>query len=252
MSQLSSLIRRSVRRNRRETPRQRWRRNLILNEAVNHETESIFVAIPKTGTTSVRDQLKPTGTPLIPQPHLDIVQIRDALFGYLTCRAMSGNFSFPTAGVPTTRQVQQQARDIFQSYFKFSAVRNPWARTVSLYARREGVQVRDHLTFEEFCERHLYASDTCRQPTLHKNQSDWLCDEEGRCLMDYVYKVEQFEQAIGDIADLTNGRIVLTHKTLNTNPHSMSRNYRDMYTAKTRDLIARRFERDIDMFQYAF
>ncbi len=45
---------------------------LILNEAVNFEKQCIFIAVPKTGTTSVRVQIGQQGTPLIPNPHLDI------------------------------------------------------------------------------------------------------------------------------------------------------------------------------------
>ena len=48
----------------------------IINEAVNLEQNWIFVAIPKTGTTSIREQTRQNGTPLIPNPHLNILQIK--------------------------------------------------------------------------------------------------------------------------------------------------------------------------------
>ena len=125
-------------------------------------------------------------------------------------------------------------------------------KSCSLYSRGEAVQIRSEMTFEEFCEQHYYASDTCRYCTLHKNQYDWLCDENGVNKMDYVYKLENFDQAIEDIRELTDGRLVLKKVNRNKNPNSQSRNYRDMYTDRSRKIIADRFEKDIDMFKFTF
>ena len=112
--------------------------------------------------------------------------------------------------------------------------------------------MKNELTFDEFCEHHFYASDTCRQPTLHKNQIDWLSDEEGQVIMDFVYKVEEFESAIDNIAEATDGRIKLIRKTANQNPFSKSSDYKGMYNDRTRKLILRNFEKDIDYFKYTF
>ena len=167
-------------------------------------------------------------------------------------QALGQNKSFPSESVPSDADLRAQAEEVFCDFFKFSAVRTPWARVVSLYSRSEGVGVNDKLSFEEFCRNHLYASDTCRQPTLHQNQLDWLCDENGQCIMDYVYKLENFDEAIKEIADRTNGRLKLARKDANHNPLSLSRSYRELYTEETRKAIAKRFEKDIDYFKYEF
>lgn len=224
----------------------------ILNEAVNFDLKCIFIAVPKTGTTSVRTQLSQPGIPFVPNPHLDICQVRDLLYPYLLRSSLGTNKSYPNEEVPTDKAIRHQAEEIFKSFFKFSAVRNPWARAVSLYYRREGVKVKDRLTFEEFCEHHSCASDTCFHPTLHKNQLDWLCDDEGRMIMDFVYKVEELDSAIEKIAKVTEGRVRLESKTANRNPNSKSSDYKDMYNDKTRKLIMRNFEKDIDHFKYTF
>ena len=224
----------------------------VFNESVNFEKQCIFIAIPKTGTTSVRSQLRQEGDAFIPNPHLDIVQVRDALYVFFLANALGRNRTFPTASVPTDAELRGKAADVFQTFFKFSAVRNPWARAVSLYARREGVPVSDRLSFEAFCRQHFHASDTCRQPTLHRNQLDWLCDEDGRLAVDYVYRLEDFEEAIGEIERRTRGRVTLARRTENRNPASRSLSYRDVHTQETREIIAKRFEKDIDYFRYAF
>lgn len=224
----------------------------IPNEAVNFEKQCIFIAVPKTGTTSIRSQLRQQGIALIRNPHLSIVQVRDSLYVFFLKRALGNNNTFPTELIPNDEDLRAQANNVFNTFFKFSAVRNPWARTVSLYFRREGVKLKEKLTFEEFCEQHFYASDTCKHPTLHKNQIDWLCDENGQCIMDYVYRLEDFERAMQEIEELTDGRLKLTSKKANNNPNSLSRGYREIYTERTRKIIEKRFEKDIDYFKYIF
>lgn len=224
----------------------------IINQAVNFEKEVIFVAIPKTGTSTVRNQLKQKGQALIPNPHLDIRQIRDGIYFYLLKKTLGTNHTFPNKNMPTDSDLRRKAQQIFDSYFKFSAVRNPWARAVSLYYRRERIQAKRNMSFEQFCDYHIYASDTCGQPTLHKNQLDWLTSQNGEILVDYIYKLEEYEKAIVEIKNRTNGRLVLENIRQNVNPDSMSSNYREMFNDKTRKIISTRFEKDIDYFKFVF
>lgn len=236
----------------RSQPAEDDRLPFFLNEAVNFDKQVIFIAVPKTGTTTVRTQLRQKGKPLIPNPHLNIMQVRDTLYTYLLRVALAQNTEFPTDGVFTDAEIRARTQQVFDTFFKFSAVRNPWARTVSLFFRREGVQVKDNISFETFCERHLYASDTCKQPTLHKNQLDWMIDETGNFAMDYVYKVEKFSKAIKEIEEHTDGRLQLQYIKSNANPNSRSKTYRDLYSDRSRKLIAERFYKDIDFFKYTF
>ncbi len=226
--------------------------SLVINEAINFEKEVIFIAIPKTGTTSVRTQLKQPGIPIIENPHLDISQIQDLIYIYLLKENLGTNRTFPNGNIANDEELRQEAEKIFNSFFKFSAVRNPWARAVSLYSRREGIKLKDKITFDEFCENHFYASDTCFHPTLHKNQIDWLTSNNGKLLMDFVYKVEEYENAIDEISKITNGRLLLDNVKRNVNPNSKSSDYRNMYNDKTRKIIEKRFEKDIDYFKYTF
>lgn len=225
---------------------------LEMNEALNVEKKVIFIAIPKTGTTSVRTQLGGPRFPIIENPHLDIRQVRDLIYVMLLRATLGGNRSFPCEEFPTDMVLRTRSQEMFSSFFKFSAVRNPWARAVSLWSRQEGVETKTSISFEDFIAEHHHASDTCRQPTRHVNQFDWLCDEDGRMLMDYVYKVEEFEAAADEIRERTDGRLVLGTRRLNVNPRSTSRTYRDIYTEATRKIVAKRFEKDIDTFGYVF
>ncbi len=222
-----------------------------LNEAINFDTKTIFIAIPKCGTTSIRQQLRPTGPFLIPNPHLTIRQISDSLYTFLLIRKLGGNNYFPNENVPRDDDIRAEARAIFSNHFKFSAVRNPWARAVSIYYRREGIQPHSMMSFEKFCENHIYASDTCLHPTLQKNQCDWLIDDNGKIIVDFVYKLEE----IFDYLPLINKNIFgknIYIKFANKNPMSSASSYQDIYNERTKRLIGKLYEKDIDLFNYAF
>lgn len=222
------------------------------NEAIDFGHNCIFVAIPKNGTISVRSQLTIRDEYLYPHSHLDIVQIRRLLRLHHVMARLGQGAEFPDADTPSDGELAAEADTQFGAMFKFAAVRNPWARAVSLYYRGEGDAPHRHMSFEQFCENHCYASDTCFWPSRHRHQADWLEDENGVSLMDYVYKVEAFESAIEAIAEMTDGSIRLENRALNANSRSRAGDYRTLYNDHCRKLIARRFEKDIDLFGYSF
>lgn len=224
----------------------------LVNEAVNFEKQCIYVAVPKTGSTSIRVQLRQDGLPLIATPHLNICQIRDAIYIFELMRSLSRTNHFPSTGSATDADVRARAKNIFTSYFKFSTVRNPWARALSLYRRNEGIQVRNEMDFTAFCEVHLNASDTCHHPTLHRNQIDWHLDETGALAVDYVFKLEDFQTAILEIGERTENRLQLETLARNVNEGGNLTSYRSHYDEYTKSLIAKAFEKDIDYFKYSF
>ena len=85
----------------------------IVNEAVHLEHNWIFIAIPKTGTTSIRTQLRQTGEPLIPNPHLNILQVRDAISIFFSKKNLATNRSFPSVEVRTYSQIKNESSKFF-------------------------------------------------------------------------------------------------------------------------------------------
>ena len=222
------------------------------NEAVNEARRLIYVAIPKTGSTAIRRQVMQQGRPMMPGCHLSIRQIEAVMVAFEIHLALGRNLMFPSDDTPSEADVFARVANKFGRYFKFSCVRNPWARVASLYARQEGVQVRERISFETFCAHLRNASDTSLWPTRFQNQADWLCDAEGRIAVDYVIRLENFGSAIAEIQERTGGQLVLQDAVLNRSEHSWSRAYRELYTAHTRILIAQLFEKDVDLFGYTF
>ena len=122
-----------------------------------------------------------------------------------------------------------------------------------MYYRTDGAQpLAPRLSFTEFCERHVHASDTCAHPTRHRNQYDGFCDAAGNNVMDYIYRVEDFATAVVEIAERTEGRIPLAAVRYKHNHPSPADTYRQLYTDRTRRLIAQHYELDIDHFKYTF
>jgi hypothetical protein len=148
-------------------------------------------------------------------------------------------------------------------YFSFAFVRNPWERLVSWYAmivhraqtesqslNRFWRYVLDHArTFDEF----LYGctdtiEDVDGRKSILYNQLDYISDEAGTVIVDFVGRYERFNQDAGVVLQkLGLGPAPLPHE--NQSDH---RDYRSYYTDDTRRLVAERYARDIEHFGYRF
>ena len=182
---------------------------------ISAEFQCIFVEVPKTGSTSIRSLI---GEPR--KPHLNIWQI---------------------ANEATPEQ--------FRNYFKFGFVRNPWDRAVSLYERREGLQLRDKLSFDQFVDWMKFASSTCLHPVPHRYQLDWFVNPHGDVVVDFIGRFERLETDWAHVAQRIGAPLSLPR--LNSNP-GKQRHYSTYYNSRTRNVIAERFAVDIEYFGYRF
>src|SRR4029077_4663650 len=90
------------------------------NEAINFDKQVIFIAVPKTGTTSVRNQLRSQGPFLVPNSHLDITQLRSLLYFWSLRKILGTNARFPNGGMPSDTQIRADSEQTFRRFFKFS------------------------------------------------------------------------------------------------------------------------------------
>ena len=166
--------------------------------------------------------------------------------------------------------IAEMGRKRWDRYFSFGFVRNPWDRLVSHYSmirdrieqltpeqRREPhpfkVELWNYvLHFSEDFESFL---DNCTGLILDRgcyksflfNQLDYLTDEKGEVAVDFIGRFEKFEVD----ANAVLRRIGIQAEMPRLNISSRS-GYRDYYTPRTRELVARRFARDIEAFGYEF
>jgi hypothetical protein len=151
----------------------------------------------------------------------------------------------------------------FGGYFKFAFVRNPWDRLVSWYemivqrSREPGAYqlalwryLNDNASsFDDFIERCTgVIQDVDGDKSFVFQQHQYLCDEEGRLLVDFVGRFERYEEDAKAILR----RLGLAHLELPKLNASVHRDYREYYTPKTQAIVAERFARDIALFGYQF
>lgn len=215
---------------------------------INTSYKCIFIEVPKTGSTSIR---KIIGQP--PQAHLDIKEVKDYIKRSMPDMQLPmysyANLIYKT--LPIHQWKNRRSEQIFNNYFKFGFVRNPWSRTVSLYLRRQGIQMRNKMTFDEFVDWIQLSSDTCRHPSPKRNQLDWFLDEDQNVVVDFIGRFENLEQDWSYIAKQLNISSSLPH--LNKNDDDKKRkHYSEYYTNKTKRIIAQKFAKDIEYFNYTF
>ena len=182
---------------------------------VSDKFKCIFVEVPKTGSTSIRTII---GHPH--RPHLNIWQIAN-----------------------------QVGPEKFNSYWKFGFVRNPWDRAVSLYERKEGLQLRHKMSFEQFVDWMKFASSTCIHPVPHRHQLDWFVNPHGDVIVDFIGKYENLQTDWAKIAGKLGIQVALPK--VKVNPDRM-RDYTKYYSENSKRIISERFAVDIEYFGYQF
>jgi sulfotransferase famil protein len=182
---------------------------------ISDKFKCIFIEVPKAASTSIREII---GQPR--KPHLNICQIAAEI-----------------------------DRGRFESYFKFGFVRNPWDRAVSLYERKEGLQLRHSTSFEAFIEWMRFASSTCIHPVPHRHQLDWFVSPHGKVLTDFIGKFENLESDWARVAQRLGIAMPLPRQKVNAD---RTRDYTTYYSEETRRIVAECFAVYIEYFGYSF
>ncbi len=164
----------------------------------------------------------------------------------------------------------------WEKHFKFAFVRNPWDRLVSWYSminkikqaraskqpltRRQRIRlknnpflryvVRNAPTFEDFirnCTNEIEIGDGFYYSSIY-NQIDYLTDENGDLLVDYIGRFERFTEDLTVVLDKVELHAdSIPHKNPSAHDH-----YSSFYTDETESIVRERFSRDIDYFGYEF
>lgn len=134
--------------------------------------------------------------------------------------------------------------DLWEEYFKFSFVRNPWSRMVSRYI----YQLRNDypsVTKEGF---HNYVENYNPKGREKMYQYDFLCDKNGNLQTDFIGRVENLQKDFNKALKIIGSRPITLAK-LNVTKHKY---YKDYYTKDTIELVRKKFKKDIEYFDYEF
>lgn len=183
---------------------------------ISQSPKVIFIHIPRTGGTTLR--------------HL---------------------FGFPLVGHQCYAKTLKatMSEDDWKSYFKFTIVRNPWDRTVSMYFYSKTIPGRVAVdeTFPQWLGRTYGKSADSFQNQFYSN---WFRDHTGEFLVDNIFKYENYETDVRKIADqfaLTPSDMPLPHINKTEREH-----YSVYYDAASKDIVANMYGKDIEFFGYEF
>ncbi len=166
------------------------------------------------------------------------------------------------------------SEDLFGDYFKFSFVRNPWDRIVSIYKYS---QYSLFIDFKTFLKNIFLNRIWANQYWFVGPQSDFICDSSGKSMMDFVGRFESLQSDFDKVCHQINlGNIVLPHinksshdlKSMNVNVKRLlkhfiwkyyskwkfprHKNFQEYYDSETKEIVFELYRKDIDIFEYTF
>lgn len=143
--------------------------------------------------------------------------------------------------------------DRWRSRFSFTIVRNPWDKVVSHFhyrvkSNKTGL-ADGHILFHDWVRLAYREQDPhYHQPAkMFLPQWNWVSDESGRCLVDFIGRFESLENDFAEICRRIGRRALLPHLK-----KSNRGRYQDYYDETTRGIVADWFCEDIDRFDYTF
>lgn len=218
---------------------------------ISREREFVFIHIPKTAGTSIeklvghfetlergaQDHRTVRELMRVTLPELASVSIRES--PVQAARELRGVLRYP----------QRISRDEFERFYKFTFVRNPWARVYSWFKN----VTRDPLHQQKRgiapdCTLYRFLTEFGGQSEL-RTQLDWIRDRRGRIAMDFIGRFESLERDMRQVC----GRLGMESSDM---PHLVAgggkQDYRDHYDDASRKHVAERYSEEIAMFGYTF
>ena len=215
---------------------------------ISHSHRFIFIHTGKTGGMSMRGILEPLST-------------EPGKFKMRRPPKNVGGRPNPMYSVWETMLLHAKARDvkkeippeIFDTFFKFAFVRNPWGLQVSMYhfVLREPTaprhqEVKACGSFDAFIDWVAVTADPYPRG-IAKFQRDMITDEAGNLLVDFIGRYETLERDFAQVCSKIGIEAELPH--VNRSSHD---DYRAYYNGRTRAVVAETFRPDIEMFGYTF
>jgi hypothetical protein len=153
--------------------------------------------------------------------------------------------------------IKAVSKEVYEEYFTFSMVRNPWDRAVSQFIylhRRPDLQRflgADHRTsFPEYLELIV------QKPHVHwQPQYLFLTDAAGQSIVDYVGRFEEYEASVKEMMVKVCGKPERPDGSPLNIPHvnkSSRDNYWMYYENQTIDTVAKIYQEDIQRYGYSF
>jgi len=205
---------------------------------ISHKYKFIFIAIPKTATHAIRFGVRSAlGEEDIEQVNLFVQkqspfkEFQDKNHGHMTGREVCSVLD----------------KAVWDSYFKFAIVRNPFDRFVSYCS----FLLKNNPDFQKNPEPYLYhilLDKRNHKQILFQPQSHFLLDDGGNQLMDYIGKFESLQESFDYVCSNTG----LPSSVLMKINESTRLDYRAYYNDEIKSMVSDFYKKDIQLFNYKF
>lgn len=140
----------------------------------------------------------------------------------------------------------------FNSYFKFAFVRNPWDRTVSWYENLRKVSSKTESNITEESSLGGFKKFICSEYggkfSYRLGYDRYYEDDSGNNLLDFIGKFENLQEDFNFVCD----KIGIPRQQLPHKNKSKHRHYTEYYDEETKQMVAEKFAKDIEYFNYNF
>lgn len=205
---------------------------------LSHSHKFIFFAVPRTGTHSTREALR---------PHLGKGDWEQQVLNgrHLAPISAIAEIGHGHISVQEIRSVIPE--NIWATYYKFAVVRNPFDRFVSVcsflnrdnpeYKAQPTIWMKAALTRTRFLGRVLV------RPQYHQ-----LCDFNNEVRLDFIGRYEDLQASIDRIfADLALPAVSLIQRNASSHAH-----YQQYYDEELKEAVADHYREDLMQFNYEF
>ncbi|WP_276520129.1 sulfotransferase family 2 domain-containing protein [Aestuariivivens sediminis] len=211
---------------------------------ISHKHKCIFIHIPKTGGMSIYTFFNPNTVFYQDVPNYEI------LFGWCPERQIHMQHATAKQLLDTGLVTKEQ----WDTYYKFTFVRNPWDRAYSDYlwvqdfANVKG-SFKDYLN--KCKEFYNIFNDHSNSQYLgdHLLPQSSFFDNKGKYSLDFIGRFENFSEDINQILEnIGKAKSFGEHQ----NKSNRKRDYSLFYSNSNKKLVESKFKMDIDNFGYTF
>ena len=200
---------------------------------ISHHRKFIFLHIPKCGGTSI-----------------------ESVFG-----SWRNNYSKDYFYLGKNRQhfLLNKILDEYpkcSNYFKFAFIRNPFSRVVSEYnyILSNSKNLKD-LSFKDFVLNLENYLNNFAYEYHNLSLCDYLLNKEGELVVDFVGRLENFQEDFNEVCSkIKMPNLLLPHENVSkkSQHNSSKKHYTEYYDDETREIVAKKYTKDIEYFGYKF
>ena len=222
---------------------------------ISHKYKCIYLHIPKTAGSSIEKKLEHfdvlcEGV----QDHRSIKCIEPLPIQQIIANLSNGNDGYSRKAF-LKYHLQQKLNvgsaitsEQYQQYFKFTFVRNPWARAYSWYRnvmksenKMMRLGIKNEIAFSDFIKN--YPNQFELRPQTH-----WIYNNKGNIPLDFIGKFERLDEDFRFICD----RLQLPDPTLPQILIGGNDHYTEHYDESTINLVYKMYKHEIDLFEYEY